>query len=78
MTGPSEWFTGAVYVDPVAEPSADSDVSASTVHFTPGARTSPMRSTSSNLRDDTTRVATVALSLSSGQAAAAVRPRRRG
>jgi hypothetical protein len=22
MTGPSEWFTGAVYVDPVATPSA--------------------------------------------------------
>jgi quercetin dioxygenase-like cupin family protein len=39
MTGPSEWFTGAVYVDSVATPAASSRVSASSVHFTPGART---------------------------------------
>jgi quercetin dioxygenase-like cupin family protein len=38
-TGPSEWFTGAVYVDTVATPSAGSRLSASSVHFTPGART---------------------------------------
>jgi quercetin dioxygenase-like cupin family protein len=37
--GPSDWFTGAVYVDPVATPSGSSRVSASSVHFTPGART---------------------------------------
>ena len=37
--GPSEWFTGAVYLDPVAAPSDDSRLSASSVHFTPGART---------------------------------------
>jgi quercetin dioxygenase-like cupin family protein len=37
--GPSDWFTGAVYVDTVATPSADSRLSASSVHFTPGART---------------------------------------
>jgi quercetin dioxygenase-like cupin family protein len=37
--GPAEWFTGAVYVDAVAAPSASSRVSASSVHFTPGART---------------------------------------
>jgi quercetin dioxygenase-like cupin family protein len=37
--GPSEWFTGAVYIDTVAAPSADSRVNASSVHFTPGART---------------------------------------
>ena len=37
--GPSEWFTGAVYLDPVAAPSAGSRLSASSVHFTPGART---------------------------------------
>ncbi len=37
--GPSEWFTGAVYIDPVATPSQGSRLSASTVHFTPGART---------------------------------------
>ena len=37
--GPSDWFTGAVYVDTVAAPSNRSRVSASSVHFTPGART---------------------------------------
>jgi len=37
--GPSDWFTGAVYVDAVASPSGASRVSASSVHFTPGART---------------------------------------
>ena len=37
--GPSEWFTGAVYIDTVATPSAASRLSASSVHFTPGART---------------------------------------
>ena len=37
--GSSEWFTGAVYVDAVASPSGASRLSASSVHFTPGART---------------------------------------
>ena len=37
--GPREWFTGAVYVDSVAAPSSPSRLSASSVHFTPGART---------------------------------------
>jgi quercetin dioxygenase-like cupin family protein len=37
--GPSEWFTGAVYVDTVAVPAAGSRLSASSVHFAPGART---------------------------------------
>ena len=37
--GPAEWFTGAVYVDPIAVPSGSSRLSASSVHFTPGART---------------------------------------
>jgi quercetin dioxygenase-like cupin family protein len=37
--GPREWFTGTVYVDAVAAPSAASRLSASSVHFTPGART---------------------------------------
>lgn len=37
--GPSDWFTGAVYIDTVAAPSGASRVSASNVHFTPGART---------------------------------------
>jgi len=37
--GPAEWFTGAVFIDAVATPSGASRVSASSVHFTPGART---------------------------------------
>jgi quercetin dioxygenase-like cupin family protein len=37
--GPSEWFTGTVYIDTVATPSGSSRLSASSVHFTPGART---------------------------------------
>ncbi|HYY34153.1 MAG TPA: cupin domain-containing protein [Gaiellaceae bacterium] len=37
--GPSEWFTGAVYIDTVATPSGASRLNASSVHFTPGART---------------------------------------
>ena len=36
---PSDWFTGAVYLDPVATPSAGSRLNATSVHFTPGART---------------------------------------
>jgi len=39
MAGPSDWFTGAVYIDAVATPSDSSRLSASSVHFTPGART---------------------------------------
>jgi quercetin dioxygenase-like cupin family protein len=38
-SGPSEWFTGAVYIDAVASPSDASRLTASSVHFTPGART---------------------------------------
>jgi quercetin dioxygenase-like cupin family protein len=37
--GPSEWFTGAVYIDAVAVTSGGSRLAASSVHFTPGART---------------------------------------
>ena len=37
--GPGEWFTGTVYIDAVATPSGAARVSASSVHFTPGART---------------------------------------
>jgi quercetin dioxygenase-like cupin family protein len=37
--GPAEWFTGAVYIDSVATPSEPYRVQASSVHFTPGART---------------------------------------
>ena len=38
-TGSSEWFTGTVYIDPLAAPADGSRLSASLVHFTPGART---------------------------------------
>jgi len=37
--GSSEWFTGAVYVDTLATPADPSRLTASSVHFTPGART---------------------------------------
>jgi quercetin dioxygenase-like cupin family protein len=39
VAGPGEWFTGAVFLDTVAAPSGGSRLSASSVHFTPGART---------------------------------------
>jgi quercetin dioxygenase-like cupin family protein len=39
MAGPSEWFTGAVYIDAVATPAEPFRVQAVSVHFTPGART---------------------------------------
>jgi quercetin dioxygenase-like cupin family protein len=37
--GPSDWFTGTVYIDTVATASAPSRLQAASVHFTPGART---------------------------------------
>jgi quercetin dioxygenase-like cupin family protein len=37
--GPSEWFSGTVFIDAVAAPSEGSRLSASSVHFTPGAHT---------------------------------------
>src|SRR5438067_11888088 len=37
--GPSEWFTGAVYLDAVASPSGPLRLSVASVHFTPAART---------------------------------------
>jgi quercetin dioxygenase-like cupin family protein len=37
--GPSDWFTGTVYIDAVAAPSEPSRVQAANVHFAPGART---------------------------------------
>ena len=39
MIGPAEWFTGNVYVDAIAAPGGGSRINASSVHFTPGART---------------------------------------
>jgi quercetin dioxygenase-like cupin family protein len=37
--GPSDWFTGDVFIDTVAVPSDSSRLFANSVHFTPGART---------------------------------------
>ncbi|HEY5661852.1 MAG TPA: cupin domain-containing protein [Gaiellaceae bacterium] len=37
--GPSDWFTGAVFIDAIAQPSSESKIGAANVHFTPGART---------------------------------------
>ena len=37
--GPDDWFTGSVHIDAVATPSGAYRVSASSVHFAPGART---------------------------------------
>jgi quercetin dioxygenase-like cupin family protein len=37
--GPSDWFTGDVFIDTVAVPSEPSRLAAASVHFTPGART---------------------------------------
>ena len=37
--GPADWFTGAVFIDAVAAPVGAARLSASSVHFTPGART---------------------------------------
>jgi quercetin dioxygenase-like cupin family protein len=37
--GPSDWFTGDVYVDNIAVPSDGSRIASANVHFTPGART---------------------------------------
>jgi quercetin dioxygenase-like cupin family protein len=39
VQGPSEWFTGAVFVDTVATSSEPTRVGAASVHFAPGART---------------------------------------
>jgi quercetin dioxygenase-like cupin family protein len=38
-SGPSDWFTGTVYIDPIATPSPPSRTAAASVHVTPGART---------------------------------------
>lgn len=37
--GPSDWFSGSVYIDTIAAPSEGSRIGAASVHFTPGART---------------------------------------
>jgi quercetin dioxygenase-like cupin family protein len=37
--GPVDWFTGTVFIDSIATPEGPSQLSAASVHFTPGART---------------------------------------
>jgi len=37
--GPADWFTGDVFLDPIASAAAPSRLNAASVHFTPGART---------------------------------------
>ena len=39
VKGPDDWFTGDVYIDPVAATPAPGRVQGNLVHFTPGART---------------------------------------
>ena len=37
--GPAEWFTGHVWIDPIAQGQGSSRLSVGAVHFSPGART---------------------------------------
>jgi quercetin dioxygenase-like cupin family protein len=39
VKGPSEWFTGDVWIDGIVQPRDGSPLSVGAVHFTPGART---------------------------------------
>jgi quercetin dioxygenase-like cupin family protein len=39
VKGPAEWFTGDVWIDPIAQGQPPSRLTAIAVHFTPGART---------------------------------------
>jgi quercetin dioxygenase-like cupin family protein len=39
VKGPAEWFSGDVFIDAVAIPTAPARAAAASVHFTPGART---------------------------------------
>jgi len=39
IPGPAEWFTGAVWIDVVADVHGESPASIAFVHFSPGART---------------------------------------
>jgi quercetin dioxygenase-like cupin family protein len=39
VKGPTEWFTGDVWLDPIGQGQAPSRLSVNAVHFTPGAHT---------------------------------------
>ena len=79
-TGPSAWFTGAVYIDAVAAPPAPNRAQANLVHFTPapappgtptrsGRRsTSPRGSASANARTAPSRSSAPATACSSSPA----------
>lgn len=45
MEGPADWFTGAVYVDPIAQGQSATPMSVAAVHFTPCAHTAWHRHT---------------------------------
>jgi quercetin dioxygenase-like cupin family protein len=45
MKGPDDWFTGDVYVDPIAQGRADTPMSVAAVRFTPCAHTAWHRHT---------------------------------
>jgi hypothetical protein len=60
QAGPSDWFTGAVYIDTVAAPSGHSRLSASSVHFTP-ARAPPGTRTRTDRRSTSSRASPAAI-----------------
>jgi quercetin dioxygenase-like cupin family protein len=39
VQGPADWFTGEVFIDPIAQAHGESPATVAFVHFTPGART---------------------------------------
>jgi quercetin dioxygenase-like cupin family protein len=39
VSGPADWFTGDVYIDPIAQGQGETPMSVGAVHFTPCART---------------------------------------
>ena len=69
--GPADWFTGDVWIDPIAQGRDGSQLSVAAVHFTPGARTA----WHSHGRGQTLYVTEgQGIVQSRGEAAAAIRP----
>ena len=50
MTAPADWFTGSVHVDAIAAPGDGARISASAVHFAPGAMVIVQMATSLSAR----------------------------
>jgi len=46
IKGPTEWFTGDVWIDPIVQPGGESSLNIGAVHFTPGAPEPPGTRTS--------------------------------